>query len=298
MLLNMGREVSVRTYFLGLIPYHTRHYPELTEITVVKMKGSINNGTRSPDKFDVKFTGGQVPLHVQQCGSLARAREIAEELASVSDYQVIYDKNVQEELARLNKPPASLGEAQEREAVEAPDGFEVSNEGATRRILLPYRPDLMVGLAFILVFFPALWMVAITSFYLSQDLVHGALDLQTIRQAGNVLIALLFASPVYIGITFLRNRTVLELNSQELIIKSEPLPWPTKRIQANRLVQLYCEERKYKHRMFYELKFLDRDEQAQSLIPAFHLLEEAQFLEQQLEAFYKIQDRKVSSEVE
>ncbi len=97
------------------------------------------------------------------------------------------------------------------------------------------------------------------------------------------------------------NRTVLEVNRDELAVWFEPLPWPgEKKIKTGELKQLYCKEKVTRGEnsttRTYQLYAVTRDNKETRLLDRLDSPDVALFFEQQLEYWLKITDQPVVGE--
>lgn len=98
------------------------------------------------------------------------------------------------------------------------------------------------------------------------------------------------------------NRTVVELNQEELSVWHDPLPWPGEiKIKINELKQLYCKEQvrhgKNGPRYSYHLYAVTHEDREVKLLSGLDSPDIARYFEQQLESMLHIADRPVVGEL-
>jgi hypothetical protein len=112
---------------------------------------------------------------------------------------------------------------------------------------------------------------------------------------------------VGVGLTYLvfcmfLNRSIIRVASGELSVRHGPLPWPGNRqMFTSDVKQLFCSEtrRSSKHGCQYNfnVEVLKRDGTKDKLLEGLEDLEQALFIEQQIEQHLKIVDERVPGEV-
>ncbi len=108
---------------------------------------------------------------------------------------------------------------------------------------------------------------------------------------------------VYTTLAGFLNRTHLELTQDKLSVWFDPLPWPGEKVlNTADIKQLYCKERvsytrKGGTRRSYELHALKQDDQDVKLVSGLDSPDVAQFFEQQLETWLRIEDQPVEGEM-
>ncbi len=113
---------------------------------------------------------------------------------------------------------------------------------------------------------------------------------------------------VGVGLTYLTlslylNRTVLEVNNGRLTVRSGPLPWPGNRdLDVSELEQLYCQENSSRNRngstsYSYNVCAVLKGGREAKLLSSLDNREQALFVEQFVEAYLGIEDRRVGGEL-
>lgn len=102
MLVVTSDSIAVQYYFFQLIPYRKKVYTDVfNHVFVERLRGSLNNGKRMADKYNVTLRGsGHQLVHLHQGTALARAQEIAESIAEACQFPVEYDEKVQADLEK------------------------------------------------------------------------------------------------------------------------------------------------------------------------------------------------------
>jgi hypothetical protein len=113
-----------------------------------------------------------------------------------------------------------------------PAGVTVETDADGLRIVRRWRSKAAIGLAV----FAALWIGAITWFYLAVDNLDPLLIIFTLPFAAfGVAIS-------YLTICLFLNHTVIETGEGVLSVRHHPLPWPGKRVALGEVDHVYCEE--------------------------------------------------------
>lgn len=182
-----------------------------------------------------------------------------------------------------------------RPRVDAPQVFKVENDGQTYRLTRRWYSAKYIPLAF----FAFVWDAFLVFWYTTV----------TVMGAPWIFVAfpiLHLAVGVYITYTTAAgfvNRTVLELNQEELSIWHEPLPWPgEKTIKINELKQLYCKKsvrygKNGRERISFDLYMVTHEDHEVKLLSGLDSPDIAHYIEQQVEGWLRITDRPVVGEV-
>jgi hypothetical protein len=105
----------------------------------------------------------------------------------------------------------------------------------------------------------------------------------------------------WFALAWLLNRTVIRVDYDRLTVRHGPIPWPGRRtLRAHEISQLYCEEQQKRDRQGdvsrqFRLKAITL-EGAKIELLALDTLEQARFMEQEIERFLGIEDRPVKGE--
>ncbi len=97
------------------------------------------------------------------------------------------------------------------------------------------------------------------------------------------------------------NRTIVELNREQLEVWFDPMPWPgEKTIQTAQIKQLYCKERvkrsKNGPRYSYQLFAVTQDDEEVKVLSGLHSPDIAAVFEQEIERWLRIEDHPVVGE--
>jgi hypothetical protein len=98
------------------------------------------------------------------------------------------------------------------------------------------------------------------------------------------------------------NRTELRVAGGELTVRHGPLPWPGNRqLLTAKIKQLYCTESVYRSknrtRRSYSVLAVIEDNDKIELVSSLQELEQGLFIEQQVEQYLKIRDKRVPGQV-
>ncbi len=195
----------------------------------------------------------------------------------------------------LARPPKG---APERAPVAMPSRFRV--ERGPSRLAVRWRwfqwSDVL------LLFFAIMWDSFVVGFY----------GMAVVANAPGPVRVFMFVLPIAhlavgVGITYrafagLLNTTSLVVEDHTLSVRHSPLPWrPAPTIQVDSLEQLYTSKAvqhgKKKTAVTYELRAVTRDHQGLLLLRGLHSLDQALWLEQEIELLLDIRDRPVAGEL-
>lgn len=106
----------------------------------------------------------------------------------------------------------------------------------------------------------------------------------------------------YVVLAGFFNQTDIRLNGREIRVRHYPLPWPGNRvIEVGRLAQVFCEEKYSQTRhgssTTYNVSLVFTDDTRLSMITGLDAMEEALYIEQQIESRLGITDRAVAGEM-
>jgi len=94
------------------------------------------------------------------------------------------------------------------------------------------------------------------------------------------------------------NRTTVRVNDTLLTVRHGPLPWiGNVRIPADDIDQLYCEEKAYFHMIIYSVIVLRKTGPRVKLFSKLRQMNQAAFIEQQVEQRLRIADRPIAGEM-
>jgi hypothetical protein len=110
------------------------------------------------------------------------------------------------------------------------------------------------------------------------------------------------AASAYAAVANIINRTEVTVDRRQLKVRHWPLPWlPMPTIPVTSIEQLYCHRRevtrKKSVRIFYEVVAVLRNGRSVRLVRNLDSMEQAHFLEQEIERKLGVLDRAVGSEV-
>ena len=106
----------------------------------------------------------------------------------------------------------------------------------------------------------------------------------------------------YCGLTYLFNKTTIEIAYGEIIISIKPLPWfGNKTINTSEIKQIYVKERSSTNKngqttYSYDVMLINKQENKTKLLSSLDSSNIAKFIEQKLEKFLKIQNVPVDGE--
>lgn len=98
------------------------------------------------------------------------------------------------------------------------------------------------------------------------------------------------------------NRTTIKVDRQWFIVQHDPVPWPGEvKVPVKELTQLYCQEKvkqgKRSTSTTYDLSAVLQDGRKKTLLTGLDSPEVAAFIEQQVESWLNIEDRRVVGEM-
>jgi len=177
--------------------------------------------------------------------------------------------------------------------VELPSNVQASKLKDTLIIKIKWRRSVVEHLLFTTV--SIAWTIgAIVLLY--STLNHGQLLASVLFACIVLLPALLFS---YIAFSDWLNYTLVEVKNNKLNIAYKPLPWPGNTVldKAN-IEQLYVQEEVHKNKngttaRLYHLMLSTHNDELFTLLDCLQSAEQALYLEQEIEAFLGIEDRRV-----
>ncbi len=180
-----------------------------------------------------------------------------------------------------------------RHPVPMPDGITIEHPDGGLKITYRW---FNVTYAFMLVF--AIFWNVFTWGWQGVSLVAGNL-LFSAFGLFHVVIGLFL---LYYGLAGILNRTLVGVHQDRLIIHHEPLPWPgSKQLPATAIEQLYSKEKIHHSKngisITYEVSALTRDKTKEKLVGRLKELEQALYIEQEIERHLGIRDQPVRGEV-
>lgn len=238
-------------------------------------------------------------LHCPDCQTLVPARHVNLErcLASCPECHSIFDfgslvgggggeEGEKEEEEKKKRTTAS------RRRVDLPSNVDVVDGGKTLEVRIRWRHWKYYPLAFFCLLWDGFMIGWFTMAFTSGALVMAAF--------GSLHAAVGVALTYYVVCGFV-NRTVILVGDERISIRHEPLPWPGQMsLELGLIDQLFCEEKVHRSKngrsYTYELHACLHDGNRMSLISGLNRPEEAFFLEQEMERFLGIEDRRVEGE--
>ena len=188
----------------------------------------------------------------------------------------------------------TVAQAHRRDPVELPKRFQVDDFGGELKI--QYR--WFTPIAFALVFFCLFWDGFLVVWYVIAFTQNGPLIMKlfpiihvTVGVALTYFVAALFV-----------NRTEITVGDGLYRVKHGPLPWPGNRVgYSDDIEQLYVVEKINRNKnsvsIVYNVMVKQKDGTKFKLISSLNEMDQALFLEQEIERFLRIEDEKVSGEV-
>jgi len=236
-------------------------------------------------------------LSCQHCGAGIHYDDIdlSQGLARCSHCKSVYD------LAAKRRRAWSEGElpdgARVRPRVAMPDRFELVEEDGG--LFIQWR-WLSAKTWFLLVFSIA-WNSFLVFWFSTAFSMDRIVWIMVLFPIAHVAVGLFVA---YQAITGLVNRTQISVSGEVLRVRHAPLPWPGNRdMPASSLDQLYCKEvvtrtKNGGTQRRYELHALTQEGTRVKLLKRLDDLDQALFLEQQIEIHLGIRDYAVDGEVQ
>lgn len=229
-----------------------------------------------------------VELKCRNCGGALDGSDVSVEL------RVVRCRYCDAIYALQARPPSTAGETTPpvRPRVGMPRGFSVRTHGTELEITRRWFRPLYVFMIFVTIF----WNVFLL-FWHGLALATGAWFLS--------LFALLHTGVgvflVYSTLAGLLNTTTVSVDRSRIRVAHFPLPWTGGlALDARNLVQLYARESKKggqpNARHSFALYALDKGGNAHCILKSLDTIEQAVFIEQQIESHLGIEDRPVRGE--
>ena len=229
-----------------------------------------------------------IELECRNCGGKLSPDDISEKLNVVrcQHCQSIYT------LTSKTAPSPPAAELHEKPTVEMPRGFTVMQ--GERELEVTYRWFSPVHL--FLLFFAVAWNAFLVGWHtMAFETESFFMSLISVVHTG-VGVGL-----AYLVVCGFVNRTIILVRNGTLSVRHTPLPWPgNTELEASSLKQLYAKEQVLQgkngehHR--YTLFAIDESGTRRRVLKKLTSVEQAVFLEQQIERFLQIQDRVVPGE--
>ena len=192
------------------------------------------------------------------------------------------------------KADATITMDKEEKLVPTPANIEIQE--SKNSLTIKYKWNKLMG--YILVTFSFFWNGIMYFAFISnmiEDNVPSFVLLFTLPFVGVGLFIL------YMGIANVLNTTTIEVVFDNLNIKHAPMPWRGNRdVFKHDIKQLYVKQHVHRGKngvsYSYSINMIDRDNKDVKLIDTIQNPEEGKFIEQKIESFLKIQDKRVSGE--
>jgi hypothetical protein len=195
--------------------------------------------------------------------------------------------------------PSRQAPARERPRVPTPRRFVVEDTGDSLRIIRRwYGPEIVVGGLFCLFWdgFLVLWYFnAVNQVLAGQRGAWLAICFPVLHLAVGVGLT-------YSVIAGLLNRTIISVQAGMVTVRHGPVPWfGYFQIATERIDQIFCEQRlgspgRNSRRSSIDVRIVTKDNEKQTMVSSLGELDEALFIEQQMEAYLGIADRPVPGE--
>ena len=231
-------------------------------------------------------------LHCKACGKQILADDINIKLA-IAKCQACH--------AVFNFADEVGGEAETKPEVAMPKRFQVDAWGPELTITHRWYSHAVWFLLFFCIFWDG-FLVVWYSFGVGM-IAKGEGD----GMAWLMLLFPILHVAVGVGLTYLvictfLNKTLIRVSSGELSVRHGPVPFPgNKTVLAADLKQLFCTQKVHrgKHgcRYSYNVELLKRDGSKLKLVTSLEELDQALFIEQQIEKHLEIADERVPGEV-
>ncbi len=182
----------------------------------------------------------------------------------------------------------------ERAPAALPEGFDVQSSGEGFEV----RWRWFTAGKLLLIPFAIAWNAFLVNWYrmaLSSDMPWIMVIIPMVHVAAGVAIS-------WIAIANLVNRSWITIRGGTLQVRHGPLPWwPMPTLPARSIEQLYCTKKVRRSKngttVTYELRAVTRDHAGRLLLGGLDRLEQALWLEQEIERRLDIRDRPVAGEV-
>jgi hypothetical protein len=181
-----------------------------------------------------------------------------------------------------------------------PPSDNMQIEETKNELIIKYKWNKTVG--YIALAFGLVWTAITANFFLGDE----------ISTDGDIpWFALVFITPFigaglfifYVGLAYVLNTTMITINFDNVGVRHRPIPWKGNvDIYKYDLKQLYVKRQTHKgkhgERYSYSLNAIDRENNDRVLLQILQNAQEAKWIEQKMEKFLKIEDKRVSGEYE
>lgn len=182
---------------------------------------------------------------------------------------------------------------EEREEVGMPKGMQVRRSGSGLQIRWRWFSVKFIILTFLCLFWNGFMVVWFTAAIRNE---------RPMMMAFGSLHALVGLGLLYYTIAGYVNSTLITLSKKRLTIKHGPIPAAkNKDIRADQIKQVFCTEKIRRSRngthYSYEVHAILRGSKREKLLAGLERVEQGLYLEQEIEEFLEIEDKKVRGEV-
>lgn len=245
-------------------------------------------------------------LSCRSCGAALSADDLDRRLAIItcrncgSIFDLARRKDRESPAAALVAEPPP-----ERAPAAMPERFEVSDQSGKggRRLTVTWRwfkPALLFLIPFAIAWDSFLVFWYATAFGLAgpMEAEAGAGLLMIIFPVGHVAAGVVVT---YLAITNVVNRTRLRVTPSELTVRHFPIPgWPNPTVPVAQVEQLFVTRKVSRNKngstVTYELRAVTREHASLKLVGGLEELEQALWLEQEIERVLDLRDRPVAGE--
>ena len=184
-----------------------------------------------------------------------------------------------------------------RGTVPMPDLFKISRGGGSLEI----RWRRFQAQTIFILFFAAIWdgfLVLWYSIALSETMPDGVSFMTVVFPLGHVAAGVLVT---YIGLVGLLNTTTVRVDGVSLTVSHSPLPaWPRANLRSHDIEQLYASRKVTRGKngttVTFQVMAVTRTNRAVKLLDNLSSLEQALWVEQEIEALLRIRDRAIDGE--
>ena len=197
----------------------------------------------------------------------------------------------------LDRPATAAGPSadlpRERPKVPLPRGIQVQELGSTLEITRRWFSPVFLFLAFFCVMWNGFMLV-----WHGMALASGAWFMSLFGLLHTAVGVWL----LYYTLAGFLNTTTIRVQWDELEVRHGPVPWPgNKTLSARDLEQFYCQEKinrgKNGVQYAYQVLALRKDHVRETLLTGLSDVDQALYIEQELERFLRIEDRPMPGEV-
>jgi len=228
-----------------------------------------------------------VAMQCHNCGAPLEQSDISEQLAvaKCSHCSAIFSIEKDDDTPQAGKA--------HRQEVPMPKGLVIHNLGSrleiVRRWLSPVAIPLVIFCVFWNVFMIVWHSIALSSgawFMSVFGLIHTGVGIGL----------------AYTTLAIFLNRTTISVDQASLTIQHAPIPWRgSGTTHACDIDQIFCREKishgKNSTRITYQVFIIDKKGQKKKLLSGLDDIDQALFIEQELERFFKIDDQAVRGEI-